>query len=120
DHRAVGGGKADGNKNEEIDSDAQKAEARDQQPGNGAGFEGKVEPAGERGGGGLGDADIGADRDMHADKTGRPRENGADQKADGGIKAEQQPGEDEDHDADDGDGGVLAAKVGGGAFAHGV
>ena len=79
----------------------------------------EVEALGERGGRRLGDAHVGADRDVHADEAGGAREHRADQEADRGVDAEEEEGEDEDHDADDADGGVLAAEIGRGAFAHG-
>ncbi len=47
---------------------------------------------------------------MHADEAGDAGEHGADQEADGDQPAEQQPDEDEDRHAGDGDGRVLARR----------
>ncbi len=113
----VGRIKPHGQKNEEIDGDAQQAQTGNQQSGHGTRFERQIEPAGQRGGRRLGDTHIGAHRDVHANEPGSAREHGPDQKADRRIDAEQQPGNDKDDDADNGNGCVLALEIGGGAFA---
>ena len=103
----------------EVEGDAEEAQARDEKARDRARLEGEVEAARERLGGRLRHAHIGAHRDVHADEAGETREHGADGEADGRPDAEQQPGEDEDHHADDADGGVLTVEIGRGAFAHG-
>ncbi len=67
----------------EVDRDAEQREAGDQHAGDGARLEGDVEAAAERLRRRLGGADVGADRDVHADEAGRARQHGADGEADG-------------------------------------
>ena len=102
----------------EVDRDAQEREASNQQPGDGAGLEGQLKPAGERADGGLCGADVGAHRNVHADEAGQARQHRADQEADRDQRAEEVPDDGEDHDADDADRGVLALQIGLRAFAH--
>ena len=102
----------------EIERDAEQRQARDQHAGDGAGLEGELQTAGQRLGGGLRDADVGAHRHIHADEAGCPRQNGADGKAERHQPAERNADQDEDHHADDADGGVLALEIGLRAFAH--
>ena len=99
--RLVGGEAEALGEDDEVERDAEEAETGDEQAGDGARLEGEVEAPGERLGRRLGDADIGAHRDVHADEAGGAREHRADEEADGGVDAEQAAGEDEDHDADD-------------------
>ena len=54
----------------EIDRNAEQPEAGDKQPGHRAGLEGEVEPASQRLGRRLRDADIGAHGHVHADEAG--------------------------------------------------
>ena len=103
----------------EIERDAEQRQPRDQHAGDGAGLEGELEAAGQRLGRGLRGAHVGAHRDVHADEAGGARQDRADGKADGDQPAEREADDDEDHHADDADGGVLALEIGLRAFAHG-
>jgi hypothetical protein len=103
----------------EIDRYPEQRQAGDQKPGDGARHEGNRQPLAQRLGGGLGGADIGAHRDVHADEAGRTRQDRADEKPDRRQNAEQEPADEEDDDADAGDRGVLALEVGLGALADG-
>ena len=102
-----------------VDGDAQQREAGHQQARHRAGAEGHGETLGERAGGGLRRAHVGAHRHQHADEASRARQHRADQEADGDQPAQQRPDDDEDHDAGDGDGGVLAREIGLRAFLDG-
>ena len=103
-----------------IDRDAEQAERHDEHAGDRTRLEGDVETAGQAAGGGrLGGAHIGADRDVHADEPGRGRQAGADRVADADLEAEEEGEQDQDHHADHGDGHVLAAQIGGGALLDG-
>ncbi len=109
----------------EIEGDAEQREAGDQHAGDGAGLEGELEAARERGGRGLRGAHVGANGDVHADEAGRARQDRADGEADRNQHAEEIGEHREDHDADDADRGVLAAEIGlrplaygGGDFLH--
>ena len=104
----------------EIERDAEQREAGDQHAGDGAGLEGKLQPAGQRLGRRLGDPHVGADRNVHPDEAGRSRQDGADRKADRHQPAEREADDHEDHDADDTDGGVLPLEIGLRALAHGL
>ena len=97
----------------EIERDAEEREAGDEHARHRTRLEGDVEPLPERMGRRLGGADVGANRHVHADEA-RPR---ADRmapigEADRDANAEEIGDHDEEHDADDGDGGVLAAQIG--------
>ena len=99
-----------------VDRDAEQSEAGNEQAGDRAGFERDVEALAQRLHRGLRRADVGAHRDVHADETGRAREDRTDQEADRHPFAEQ-PGErDEKHDADHGNGDVLTLEIGLRAF----
>ena len=102
----------------EIEGDAEKREAGDQKPGNGAGLERELEAVGERADRGLGGADIGAHRDVHADEAGGTREHRADQESERHQPAEEVRKDEKDHHADDADRGVLALEIGLRAFAY--
>jgi len=65
---------------------------------------------------GFGGAHVGADRNVHPDEPGRCRQDRAGDEAGGAKPAEEEEDHRSDDHADDGDGGVLAAKVGAGAF----
>ncbi len=69
-------------------------------------------PRGKRADRGLRGAHIGAHRDVHADKARGAGQDGADRKADGDQPAEEIADDQEDHDADDGDGRVLPLEIG--------
>ncbi len=104
---------------EVIAGDAQQAEADHQHAGHRAGAERDVQAGGEAPLGCLRGADIGAHRDIHADIAGRGRQHGTDDEADGDVDAQRQAKDDQDHHADDADGGVLPVEVGAGALLHG-
>ena len=106
-------------KEAEIERHAQKREPGDEQPGDGAGAKRKFEPARERADRRLRGAHIGAHRDVHADEARRAGENGAYRKADADEPAEEIADDQEDHDADGGDGGVLPLEISLRALAHG-
>ena len=97
---------------DEIKRHAKEREAGDQKPGDGAGAEGELKPAGERTDGGLRRAHVSAHRNVHADKAGGARQDGADRKADADQPAQQIADDQENHDADDGDRGVLPPQIG--------
>jgi hypothetical protein len=70
-------------------------------------------------GGGLRRAHVGPHRDQHAGIAGRAREHGADQEAQGGELPDEEEQQTEDDHAHQGDGRVLATKIGGSAFLDG-
>ena len=100
----------------EIERDPEKREAGDEEAGHGAGLERDVEAAPQRLGRRLRGADIGPDRNVHADEAGGARQDRADREADRDPDAEEVGDEDEQHDADDRDGDVLPAQIGLGAL----
>ncbi len=65
-----------------IDSDAEQRETGDKHAGHSPRLEGNVEAGAKRMRSGLGGADIGAHRDVHADEAGGARQNRADQEPD--------------------------------------
>ena len=101
-----------------VAGDAEQRQAGHEHAGDGAGLERKLKPAGERADRGLRGAHVGAHRDVHADEARHARQHRADQEADADQPAEQTADDQEDHDADDGDGGVLALEIGLRALAH--
>ena len=103
-----------------IAGHGQQAQAHHQHAGDGAGAERDRQAGGQAGARGFGGAHIGA----HAEHTCRhsrpaPDRHRADQEAQRDLPAQEEAGEREDHHADDGDGGVLAVEIGGGAFLDG-
>ncbi len=113
DNRAVGGSiaRAPG-EDRVIDCDAEQREARDEQARDRARLEGDVETFGERLRSGLSGADIGANRDVHADEAGRSREHRAEHEAESDPQAEKEGQQHRDACADDGDGPILAIEIG--------
>ena len=103
----------------EVERDAEEREAGDQQAGDRAGAERELKPAGERTDRRLRGAHVGAHRNVHADETRGARQNGADREADADQPAEEIADDHEDHDADDGDRGVLPPQIGLRALVHG-
>ena len=103
----------------EIERDAEERQASDQQPSDGAGFERQLEPIGERTDRRLGGAHVGAYGHVHADEAGCPREYRADQESNRHRGAEEIRKDEEDHDSDHADRGVLALEISLRAFAHG-
>jgi len=101
----------------EIAGDAEQRETGHQKPGHRARAESDVEAAGQRLGGGLRRAHVGAHRNVHADEARRARQNCADREAGGDGPREQQSKRDEDDDADARNRGVLPPQIGLRAFA---
>ena len=64
-------------------------------------------------------ANVGADRDIHADEAGRARQDRADQETDRDQSAQQVGEQPKDDNADQTDGHVLALQIGLRALAHG-
>ena len=100
---------------EVVAGDAEQAEADHQHAGDGAAAERDLQRGVDAVSGGLRGAHVGAHRDVHADVAGQAREHRADREAARGRPAEREADDHEQHDADDGDGGVLAVEVGLGA-----
>ena len=69
----------------EVAGDAEQGQADDQQAGDRAALEGDVERRRDAAAGRLGDAGVGADREVHADEAGRAGEHAADHEADPGA-----------------------------------
>ena len=120
DHRAAGRRVAEPvGQNGEVDGDAEQREPGHQEAGDGAGPERHGQALGERAGGGLRGAHVGAHRDQHAGETGRAGQHRADQEADR-HRQPQQPIDDGEHDrADRGNRGVLAGQIGRGPLLDG-
>ena len=104
--------------NAEVASDAEKRETGDEQAGHGARAEGDVETAGERFRRRLRGADVGAHRDIHADKAGGAGQDGADREPDRHRPRKQKAEGNEHDDADARDGDVLAPQIGLRPFRH--
>ncbi len=116
--RRLGRGCAHVGEERVIASDPEQSQAHHQHAGDRAAFERDVERGIEAFLGGFGGAHIGAHRDVHADEARCAREQGADGETDGSLPAERNENGDEQHHADDGDGGILPLQVGGGAFLY--
>ena len=105
-----------------VAGDAEEAEADDEQSRHRARAEGDVQRRRQPGARGLRGAGVRPDGDVHADESGRRRQDRADQEADGRspaervVEAEQQERDDRDHR----DRLVLAAQVGRGALLDGA
>jgi hypothetical protein len=104
----------------EYSGNGEQCETRDEQARDRSGAEGHGQAVLQAGPRGLGGADIGANRNVHADEARRPRQDRAGDEAGGAQAAEEGIDHDGNDDADDGDGGVLATQVGGGAFLDGA
>ena len=97
----------------QIPEEARNREQRQsghQHAGDGAGAEGGGEAFLEAAAGGLGGADVGPHRNIHADEAGGARQDRTDQESDGREPAEKDEDQDRDDNADDGDRGILAAR----------
>ncbi len=103
----------------EVERHAEQRETGDQKAGNGAGAEREFKSAGKRTGRRLRRADIGAHGNVHADKAGGARQDGANGEAERDQPAEEIADDEEDHDANDGDRGVLPPQIGLRALADG-
>ncbi len=99
-----------------ISSDAQKPKAHDQKPGHSARTESDIQGWLQTGFRRLCRADIGAHRNMHADESGGGGKHRAQGKADGDIFAQKPAQYRANHNADNGDGAVLAVQIGDRAF----
>ena len=99
-----------------VERHAEKREARDQHAGDRAGLERDVEAAAEGLGRRLGGADVGADRDVHADEAGHAGQDRTDGEADGDPDAKEVGDDDEEDDTDDRDRDVLPPEIGLRAF----
>ena len=117
-HRA--GVQADQHQDGVIDGDSEQAERHDQEPRDGASAKRHVQRAVESAPRGLGGAHVRLHRYGHADVAGRAREHGAEQEAEGNVKAQEDPEHDEHHRADCGNGHVLPVQIGHGAFLDGA
>ncbi len=104
----------------EVAGNAEQAEADHQKAGDGAALEGDLQRVVQADARRLGGAHVGAHRDVHADDAAGARKDRADEEAPGRRPAEpgHQADDEEQHDADDGDGLVLAPEIRGRAFAH--
>ena len=91
---------------------AEQRQARHEHAGDGAALERHVERLAHAAAGRLGDARIGANRHVHADKTGGAREGAADRKADCGLDVERDRQQDRQHHGHDADDLVLPGQVG--------
>ena len=94
-----------------VAGDADQGEPDDEHAGDRAAAEGDVERLGDAAAGRLGDAGVGADRDVHADVAGGGREQAADREADRDADVLQRDQDDEQDHADAGDRRVLAVEV---------
>jgi hypothetical protein len=92
--------------------DREQREAGDEHAGDRAGAERDGEAALQAGARGFGGADVGADRDVHADEAGRARQDRADHEAGALRSGRGRRRRGGDDDADDGDRRVLAAQIG--------
>ena len=101
-----------------VAGDAEQRQADDEQAGDRAALEGDVERRRHAAAGRLGDARVGAHRDVHADESGRTREDAAEDESDRGLVVLQEPEHDRDRYRDRGDDRVLAVEVGLCAFLH--
>ena len=86
--RSLGAGPGAGQVPEQA-GDREQGEAGDQQAGDGAGAEGDGQAALQAGAGGFGGADVGPDRDVHADEAGGARQQRADDEGDRAKPAEE-------------------------------
>ena len=94
-----------------VASHPEQAEADDQHAGDGATLEGHGQCRRYAATRRFGCPHVGTDRNVHADETGRPGEDGADQEAEGGQPTQfgNQTNDEEEDDANDRDGLVLSA-----------
>ena len=74
----------------EQDRDREEREAGNEHPGDRAGAEGGGEAALQAVAGGFGGADVGPDRDVHADEAGRTGQDRAEQERGGATAAEEE------------------------------
>ena len=102
----------------EVAGDAEQRQADDEHAGDRAALEGDVERRRHAAASRLGDAGVGAHREVHADEAGRAGEDAADDESDRGLVVLQEPEHDRDRHRDRGDDRVLAVEVGLGAFLH--
>ena len=103
----------------EVEGHAEEREPSHQEPGDRTGFEREFEAIGERMDRRLGGAHIGTHGYVHADEARRPRKHSADEEPDRHRPPEEIRQDEEDHDSDQADRGVLAFEISLCAFAHG-
>ena len=96
--------------------DREQGQAGDEHAGHGTGAERHRQALLEPDAGRLRGADVGANRDVHADEAGRAGQQRAEHEARRRQAAEEEEDDRGDDDADDGDRHVLAAQIGRGAF----
>ena len=101
-----------------VAGDAEQRQADDEQAGDRAALEGDVERRRHAAAGRLGDAGVGAHREVHADEAGGAGEDAADHEAERGLPVLQEQQHDRERHRDGGDDRVLAVQVGAGAFLH--
>ncbi|VXB37794.1 hypothetical protein LUTEI9C_150031 [Luteimonas sp. 9C] len=99
-----------------VTGHAQQAEADDQHAGDRAAAERDVHGRTDAAACGLGRADVGLHRHVHADVARRARQHRAEQEADAGGPPQEHTDEDEQHRADDGDRQILSIEIRAGAF----
>jgi hypothetical protein len=95
-----------------IAGHAEQTQAHHQHAGDGAAAERDLQGGVHALVGGLGGAQVGAHRDVHADVAGGAGQHRAEREADGGQRAQGHPQADEQHRTDDADGGVLTVEIG--------
>ena len=100
-------------KEQEEASDAKQPEADNQHAGDRAAAKGDGQGVVQSASGGLSGSDVGFHRDVHADITGQPRQDCADGESECGHAAQTryEENQQEQDDADDTNGGVLAIEV---------
>ena len=89
-------GEVDQHQRAVVAGDAEQRQADDEQAGDRAALEGDVERGRDAAAGRLGDAGVGAHRDVHADEAGGAGEHAADHEADRGLhvlERDQQQGD---------------------------
>ncbi len=93
------------------EGDTDEPEADHEEPGDRAPLEGELEGGVDPAASGLGGAQVGAHRDVHADVPGGAAQHRADQKENAGLPPEREGEEEEDDRPDPGDDRVLPVEV---------
>ncbi len=104
----------------EVAGNAEQRQADNQESGDRAALEGDVERGRHTAASCLGNAGVGADREVHADEPGRTRERATDDEADPGRDVLEDRDEDRKRNRDDADDQVLTVEVGLSAFLNRV
>ena len=100
----------------EIAGDGEQREPGDEHPRHRARTERHGQALLEPGTRRFGGADVGADRDVHADEAGRPRQHRAEYEADRGNQSQRDRDQCRDDHADDADRGILLGQIGPGTL----